>query len=175
MRAPLYTPSEAFLLLLEREEREKREREGEVEREGEEPFPFPHSRRKGGMEKALTKVGSFWISKKAKEEISSISEDLSVSSCCLLLFNFWVFIAIAFLRSTLIDWKFRILDIDWFLFLDWTFSWHALVQFSVIVDLSFFFLIWFVLRDSDSSEGKFIVYFYLFILHSGYWSIEVNR
>ncbi|KAH0466775.1 hypothetical protein IEQ34_004013 [Dendrobium chrysotoxum] len=29
------------------------------------------------MEKALTKVGSFWISKKAKEEISSIGEDLS--------------------------------------------------------------------------------------------------
>ncbi|KAG7954961.1 hypothetical protein I3843_11G047600 [Carya illinoinensis] len=29
------------------------------------------------MEKALTKVGSFWISKKAKEEISHISEDLS--------------------------------------------------------------------------------------------------
>ncbi|XP_020580197.1 uncharacterized protein At5g01610 [Phalaenopsis equestris] len=29
------------------------------------------------MEKALTKVGSFWLSKKAKEEISSISEDLS--------------------------------------------------------------------------------------------------
>lgn len=30
------------------------------------------------MEKALTKVGSFWISKKAKEEISNITEDLSV-------------------------------------------------------------------------------------------------
>ncbi|KAM0937834.1 hypothetical protein DsansV1_C24g0183401 [Dioscorea sansibarensis] len=29
------------------------------------------------MEKALTKVGSFWISKKAKEEIYSIGEDLS--------------------------------------------------------------------------------------------------
>nr|CAD1837894.1 unnamed protein product [Ananas comosus var. bracteatus] len=29
------------------------------------------------MEKALTKVGSFWISRKAKEEISSIGEDLS--------------------------------------------------------------------------------------------------
>lgn len=29
------------------------------------------------MEKALTKVGSFWISKKAKEEISNITEDLS--------------------------------------------------------------------------------------------------
>ncbi|XP_072972857.1 uncharacterized protein At5g01610 [Typha angustifolia] len=29
------------------------------------------------MEKALTKVGSFWISKKAKEEISSIGEDIS--------------------------------------------------------------------------------------------------
>ncbi|XP_058070200.1 uncharacterized protein At5g01610 [Magnolia sinica] len=29
------------------------------------------------MEKALTRVGSFWISKKAKEEISSIGEDLS--------------------------------------------------------------------------------------------------
>ncbi|KAK1296208.1 Uncharacterized protein QJS10_CPB15g01316 [Acorus calamus] len=32
------------------------------------------------MEKALTKVGSFWISKKAKEEIASIGEDLSVFS-----------------------------------------------------------------------------------------------
>lgn len=30
------------------------------------------------MEKALTKVGSFWISKKAKAEISNITEDLSV-------------------------------------------------------------------------------------------------
>lgn len=35
------------------------------------------------MEKALTKVGSlkagtFWVSKKAKEEISNISQDLSV-------------------------------------------------------------------------------------------------
>ncbi|CAA6667377.1 unnamed protein product [Spirodela intermedia] len=29
------------------------------------------------MEKALTKVGSFWIAKKAKEEISSIGDDLS--------------------------------------------------------------------------------------------------
>ncbi|KAL5544554.1 hypothetical protein UlMin_008338 [Ulmus minor] len=29
------------------------------------------------MDKALTKVGSFWISKKAKEEISNITEDLS--------------------------------------------------------------------------------------------------
>ncbi|KDP31297.1 hypothetical protein JCGZ_11673 [Jatropha curcas] len=29
------------------------------------------------MEKALTKVGSFWISKKAKEEFSNISHDLS--------------------------------------------------------------------------------------------------
>ncbi|KAG0464349.1 hypothetical protein HPP92_019985 [Vanilla planifolia] len=29
------------------------------------------------MEKALSKVGSFWISKKAKEELSSIGEDLS--------------------------------------------------------------------------------------------------
>ncbi|KAG9439707.1 hypothetical protein H6P81_019872 [Aristolochia fimbriata] len=29
------------------------------------------------MEKALTKVGSFWISKKAKEEISNIGDDLS--------------------------------------------------------------------------------------------------
>ncbi|KAE8124388.1 hypothetical protein FH972_019281 [Carpinus fangiana] len=29
------------------------------------------------MEKALTKVGSFWISKKAKAEISNITEDLS--------------------------------------------------------------------------------------------------
>ncbi|KAH7529015.1 hypothetical protein FEM48_Zijuj05G0138800 [Ziziphus jujuba var. spinosa] len=29
------------------------------------------------MEKALTKVGSFWISKKAKEEISNITEDIS--------------------------------------------------------------------------------------------------
>uniref|UniRef100_A0A1D1Y4M2 Uncharacterized protein At5g01610 n=1 Tax=Anthurium amnicola TaxID=1678845 RepID=A0A1D1Y4M2_9ARAE len=29
------------------------------------------------MEKALTKVGSFWISKKAKEEISAIGDDLS--------------------------------------------------------------------------------------------------
>ncbi|KAJ7956433.1 Protein of unknown function, DUF538 [Quillaja saponaria] len=29
------------------------------------------------MEKALTKVGSFWISKKAKEEISNITDDLS--------------------------------------------------------------------------------------------------
>ncbi|PON68917.1 hypothetical protein PanWU01x14_092340 [Parasponia andersonii] len=29
------------------------------------------------MEKALSKVGSFWISKKAKEEISNITEDLS--------------------------------------------------------------------------------------------------
>ncbi|XWS37307.1 hypothetical protein CRYUN_Cryun19dG0031900 [Craigia yunnanensis] len=29
------------------------------------------------MEKALTKVGSFWISKKAKEELSNITEDLS--------------------------------------------------------------------------------------------------
>ncbi|PKU70989.1 Uncharacterized protein MA16_Dca025805 [Dendrobium catenatum] len=29
------------------------------------------------MEKALTRVGSFWISKKAKEEFSSIGEDLS--------------------------------------------------------------------------------------------------
>ncbi|MQL74098.1 hypothetical protein Taro_006470 [Colocasia esculenta] len=39
------------------------------------------------MEKALTKVGSFWISKKAKEEISAIGDDLSVSvshcSCAL--------------------------------------------------------------------------------------------
>ncbi|KAI4335948.1 hypothetical protein L6164_014541 [Bauhinia variegata] len=29
------------------------------------------------MEKALTKVGSFWVSKKAKEEISHIADDLS--------------------------------------------------------------------------------------------------
>lgn len=37
------------------------------------------SQKKGAqMEKALTKVGSFWISKKAKEEISNITEDLSV-------------------------------------------------------------------------------------------------
>lgn len=32
------------------------------------------------MEKALTKVGSFWISKKAKEEFSNITEDLSTLS-----------------------------------------------------------------------------------------------
>ncbi|XP_068655365.1 uncharacterized protein At5g01610 [Aristolochia californica] len=32
------------------------------------------------MEKALTKVGSFWISKKAKEEVSNISEDLTTFS-----------------------------------------------------------------------------------------------
>ncbi|GMN54225.1 hypothetical protein TIFTF001_023364 [Ficus carica] len=32
------------------------------------------------MEKALTKVGSFWISKKAKEEFSSITDDLSTFS-----------------------------------------------------------------------------------------------
>ncbi|KAJ4824682.1 hypothetical protein Tsubulata_015026 [Turnera subulata] len=32
------------------------------------------------MEKTLTKVGSFWISKKAKEEISNISHDLSTLS-----------------------------------------------------------------------------------------------
>lgn len=37
-------------------------------------------RRREKMEKALTKVGSFWISKKAKEEISNITEDLSVRS-----------------------------------------------------------------------------------------------
>ncbi|XP_044485353.1 uncharacterized protein At5g01610-like [Mangifera indica] len=29
------------------------------------------------MDKALTKAGSFWISKKAKEELSSITQDLS--------------------------------------------------------------------------------------------------
>ncbi|EEF47817.1 uncharacterized protein At5g01610 [Ricinus communis] len=32
------------------------------------------------MEKALTKVGSFWISKKAKEEFSHISQDISTFS-----------------------------------------------------------------------------------------------
>ncbi|XP_077223786.1 DUF538 family protein (Protein of unknown function, DUF538) [Tasmannia lanceolata] len=32
------------------------------------------------MEKALTKVGSFWISKKAKEEIFSIGEDITTFS-----------------------------------------------------------------------------------------------
>ena len=30
------------------------------------------------MEKALTKVGTFWVSKKAKEELSHITQDLSV-------------------------------------------------------------------------------------------------
>ncbi|MBA0575767.1 hypothetical protein Golob_024481 [Gossypium lobatum] len=32
------------------------------------------------MEKALTKVGSFWISKKAKEELSNITQELSAVS-----------------------------------------------------------------------------------------------
>jgi hypothetical protein len=40
------------------------------------------------MEKALTKVGSFWISKKAKEEISNITEDLSVCFSLLILLYF---------------------------------------------------------------------------------------
>jgi hypothetical protein len=39
------------------------------------------------MEKALTKVnslkvGSLWISKKAKEEFSNITEDINVSDAC---------------------------------------------------------------------------------------------
>ena len=51
------------------------EREGERER----------------MEKALTKVssikvGSLWITKKAKEEFSNISEDITVSVCCVFIF-----------------------------------------------------------------------------------------
>ncbi|MCI39698.1 hypothetical protein A2U01_0060930, partial [Trifolium medium] len=29
------------------------------------------------MDKALTKLGSFWVSKKAKEEFSNITNDLS--------------------------------------------------------------------------------------------------
>jgi hypothetical protein len=42
------------------------------------------------MEKALTKVGSLkvgslWISKKAKEEFSNISEDISVWTLCIVL------------------------------------------------------------------------------------------
>ena len=43
------------------------------------------------MEKALTKVssikvGSLWITKKAKEEFSNISEDITVSVCCVFIF-----------------------------------------------------------------------------------------
>lgn len=51
------------------------------------------------MEKALTKVnslkvGSLWISKKAKEEISNISDDITVSTdfsvySCTPFFLFW--------------------------------------------------------------------------------------
>jgi hypothetical protein len=50
------------------------------------------------MEKALTKVGSLkvgnlWISKKAKEEFSNISEDISVWTfvyCSVCVFFFWL-------------------------------------------------------------------------------------
>jgi uncharacterized membrane-anchored protein YitT (DUF2179 family) len=49
------------------------------------------------MEKALTKVGSLkvgslWISKKAKEEFSNISEDISVWTLCIVLFFFFFFL-----------------------------------------------------------------------------------
>jgi hypothetical protein len=48
------------------------------------------------MEKALTKVGSLkvgslWISKKAKEEFSNISEDISVWTLCIVLCFFFFF------------------------------------------------------------------------------------
>ncbi|XP_062116632.1 uncharacterized protein At5g01610-like [Humulus lupulus] len=43
------------------------------------------------MDKALTKVGSFWISKKAKEEISNITEDLSSFSSTVEEKARWVF------------------------------------------------------------------------------------
>jgi len=50
------------------------------------------------MEKALTKVGSLkvgslWISKKAKEEFSNISEDISVWTLCIVLCFFFFFFA----------------------------------------------------------------------------------
>lgn len=54
------------------------------------------------MEKALTKVGSLkvgglWISKKAKEEFSNITEDLSVSEVFLFVYVHLFFFLCVFL------------------------------------------------------------------------------
>lgn len=65
------------------------------------------------MEKALTKVGSLkvgnlWITKKAKEEFSNISEDISVSQLCFfslcLMFLFLSVLCKGFTFSLLLVW-----------------------------------------------------------------------
>lgn len=58
------------------------------------------------MDKALTKVGSlksgtFWVSKKAKEEISNISQDLTVM--ILPFSSLFVFAGFFFLLLTVVD------------------------------------------------------------------------
>lgn len=53
-------------------------------------FSFPQEKlTRKNMDKAMTKLGSFWVSKKAKEEISHITNDLSVSLFFLFLVYFF--------------------------------------------------------------------------------------
>lgn len=67
-------------------------------------FSFPQEKlTRKNMDKAMTKLGSFWVSKKAKEEISHITNDLSVS----LFFFFFLFLVYFFFISSILP-----LDLD---------------------------------------------------------------